>query len=109
METPIRDWIEGLDPADRERIVHLNEWAVLGALAVALGPVGTERDGARLRGAFLQALVAGLRTATGSAGVRRAIWEALEVAAAAALQRAFDACDDEEEPWPRRSGNGRRG
>jgi hypothetical protein len=109
METPIRDWIEGLDPADRERMLRVDEWAVLGALAVALGPVGTPRDAARLRGAFLEALVAGLRTATGSADVRRAIWDALEVAAAAALQRAFDACDDDEESWPRRSGNGRSG
>jgi hypothetical protein len=109
METPIRDWIEGLDPADRERMLRLDEWALLGALAVALCPVGTARDAARLRGAFLEALVAGLRTATDSADVRGAIWEALEVAGAAALQRAFDACDDEEEPWPRRSGHGRSG
>jgi hypothetical protein len=93
IQTPIRDWIESLEPADRETMLEasVNDWVLLGALAVALGPVGTAAAAEELRAAFLYALVEHLRVAEGSAGAREAVWLALEVAA---VEAVFGACDE---------------
>lgn len=90
MNTPIRDWIEGLPEADRERIREAvaEDWALLGAAVLALGPIGPPHGANELRALFLRELVRWLSTDEACVLSGGPLNAALEAVAIAAVLRA---------------------